>query len=139
MDWFSAPFGKYSVDFVYFIIWPLLLISTLVYVFKRHRIKLPNLKPLIFVCIIFWQVGMLFGGFYSAVWYFDNNAFAGLKSGSNFEFVYYSFVTITTLGYGDIEPVSYLAKWLSVFEACLGLFFISVIIAVLLLKKDSNA
>jgi hypothetical protein len=138
MDWLRAPFGSYWTDFVYFMIWPLLLIATLVYIFKKNRIHIPNFKSVLIVCVVFWQVGMLFGGLYSAVWYFDNNAFIGLKTGGNFEFVYYSFVTITTLGYGDIEPVSYLARWLSVFEACVGLFFISILIAVLISRTDKK-
>lgn len=43
--------------------------------------------------------------------------------------VYFSFVTLTTLGYGDISPVSPAACMLSVSEAVMGQFFLAVLIA----------
>ncbi len=43
--------------------------------------------------------------------------------------MYYSFVTITTLGYGDITPVSELARLLALFEAVLGQLYLVILIA----------
>lgn len=44
-------------------------------------------------------------------------------------FSYYSFVTLTTLGYGDISPVSQAARaWVSV-ESMLGQFYIAIVLA----------
>ena len=42
---------------------------------------------------------------------------------------YYSFVTLTTLGYGDIVPVTRLAKSLSCLEALVGQIFLVAIVA----------
>ncbi len=44
-------------------------------------------------------------------------------------FFYYSFVTLTTLGYGDITPRTELARTLSWFEALVGQLFIAVTLA----------
>jgi len=44
-------------------------------------------------------------------------------------FNYFSFVTITTLGYGDITPQTPLAMTLCQVEAILGQFFIAVLVA----------
>ena len=44
-------------------------------------------------------------------------------------FLYYSFVTLTTLGYGDITPLTPLAKTLSYMEAVTGQIYIAVLIA----------
>ena len=42
--------------------------------------------------------------------------------------VYYSFITLTTVGYGDISPVSSVARGLAVAEAILGqLYLVSVV------------
>jgi len=42
---------------------------------------------------------------------------------------YYSFVTLTTLGYGDITPTSPTAASLAVVEAVIGQIYLAVIIA----------
>jgi len=44
-------------------------------------------------------------------------------------FVYLSFVTIATLGYGDIAPVTPQARSLATLEAIFGTFYVVVIIA----------
>lgn len=44
-------------------------------------------------------------------------------------FVYYSYVTLTTLGYGDITPVSPPARSLSMLEAITGQIYLTVLIA----------
>ena len=43
--------------------------------------------------------------------------------------VYYSFVTMTTLGYGDIVPVSPAARTLAYMEAAMGQIYVAVLIA----------
>ncbi|MEC7838663.1 MAG: ion channel [Chlamydiota bacterium] len=45
------------------------------------------------------------------------------------DFIYYSFTTLTTLGYGDITPVNSVARSLSILEAITGVIFIPVIIS----------
>jgi voltage-gated potassium channel len=44
-------------------------------------------------------------------------------------FIYYSFVTITTLGYGDITPISAAASCYSILEAVVGQLFLVVLIS----------
>lgn len=44
-------------------------------------------------------------------------------------FTYYSFVTLTTLGYGDITPVSNIARTFAWFEAALGQIYLTILIA----------
>ncbi len=45
------------------------------------------------------------------------------------EFIYVSFVTLTTLGYGDVVPVSGTVRTLTYTEACVGQFYIAVLVA----------
>lgn len=45
------------------------------------------------------------------------------------DFTYYSFVTLTTLGYGDMVPVSCQARSLATLEAISGLLTLSVVVA----------
>ena len=43
--------------------------------------------------------------------------------------IYYSFVTLATLGYGDIVPRSEVARGLAIMEAVAGQFYLAVLIA----------
>ena len=44
-------------------------------------------------------------------------------------FLYYSLVTLTTLGYGDITPITYIAGSLAVLEAIFGQLYLVVLVA----------
>ncbi len=44
-------------------------------------------------------------------------------------FIYYSFVTLTTLGYGDIAPITIPAQVFSALEAVIGQLYVAVLIA----------
>ena len=45
------------------------------------------------------------------------------------DMIYFSFTTLTTLGYGDITPVSYTAKMWSITEAMMGVMYLAVMIS----------
>ena len=44
-------------------------------------------------------------------------------------FVYYSFVTLTTMGYGDVLPLSHAARGLATCEAVVGQIYLAVLVA----------
>jgi hypothetical protein len=48
---------------------------------------------------------------------------------SQFLFTYFSFVTIATLGYGDITPLTAAACSLSILEAIIGQIYLVVVVA----------
>ena len=52
---------------------------------------------------------------------------------------YFSFITLTTVGYGDITPVSQLARMLAMLEAMTGTLFVGVLIARLVSLYSSAA
>jgi hypothetical protein len=53
----------------------------------------------------------------------------GTRSMKGFTGFYFSFITLTTVGYGDITPVSRAARWLAAMEAMTGSLYIAVLIA----------
>lgn len=59
-----------------------------------------------------------FNGLEQLVWY-ENFA----------DVAYYSFVTLTTLGYGDISPVVPIARFLVYMEAIVGVFYMAILVA----------
>lgn len=48
------------------------------------------------------------------------------------EMIYYSMVTLTTLGYGDITPIAPLARFMAYMESITGLFYTTVLVASLI-------
>lgn len=63
-------------------------------------------------------------------------AMKGVQAGSWGEnlslMTYFSFVTLTTLGYGDISPVTPVAQVLVVLEAVTGMFYLAIVVASLI-------
>jgi hypothetical protein len=57
------------------------------------------------------------------------NTNAGPRSINGFNGFYFSFITLSTVGFGDITPVSRMARWLAAMEAMTGLLYVAVLIA----------
>ncbi len=53
---------------------------------------------------------------------------SGLAGGSH-AFMYFSFVTLTTLGFGDISPVAPISQTLAWFEAVTGQLYLTILVA----------
>ena len=89
---------------------------------------------------VYFLLGILGSIFFSAINFFTPEAFhfpegvVPLRS----DFIYYSFVTISTLGYGDIIPVSPIAKNFSIFISISGQLYLAMIVALLVGKYISS-
>jgi hypothetical protein len=57
----------------------------------------------------------------------------------SFAVIYYTFVTLTTLGYGDITPAAPLARVLSYLGAIVGQFYIAILVAMVVGQYLSQA
>lgn len=72
----------------------------------------------------------------------DVNSFnfsAAITSILEFEkFIYYSFVTLTTVGYGDITPISSAAKVLTIFLCTAGQLYLTVLVGLIIGKYISR-
>jgi len=84
------------------------------------------------ICI-FLLLGFLWLTFYRIILIFDPDAFrfpaSALDVENGYKIVYYSFTTLTTLGYGDIVPANKFAMTLATSEAIVGLMYSSIFIA----------
>ncbi len=60
--------------------------------------------------------------------------FPGQSAPQFSEYLYFSFVTLTTLGYGDVTPVSHLARSMAVLIAVTGQLYMTILIAMLVGK-----
>lgn len=79
--------------------------------------------------------------FYGGAFNFSNEFLVGAtasESQSMSTFTYFSFVTLSTLGYGDITPINRVAgAWVAV-EAMIGQFYIAIIMARLVSLHAAN-
>jgi len=87
---------------------------------------------LIAAAVVYLLIATMWAYFYSILetvhpgsFHFPDTGVGYLKN----PFVYFSFVTITTLGYGDITPNTGLAASLSMVEAVIGQLYIAVQVA----------
>jgi hypothetical protein len=102
----------------------LLLLAAPVSILRRilghHRII--TSETLAAALCVYLLLGLAFANLYTAIYRWSPDAFRGVDSppGSLSDLVYFSFVTLTTVGYGDILAVSDLPRSLAVTEALLG-------------------
>lgn len=54
------------------------------------------------------------------------------------DFIYFSVITISTVGYGDISPVNWIARLLCIHEILLGYLFIGTLLALLVGKYNPS-
>jgi hypothetical protein len=89
-------------------------------------------------------VGLIYAHLYCIVVSVEPDAFQGNeilvhrlhdRARRHYLLGYFSFITLTTVGYGDLTPVAETAQGLAVLEAITGQFYIAVLLAELLGKR----
>jgi voltage-gated potassium channel Kch len=77
-------------------------------------------------------VGVFFGLFYYVIEQIEPGSFNVSDDFTRVSAIYFSFVTLATLGYGDIVPRSDVARGLAILEGVGGQLFLAVLVARLL-------
>jgi hypothetical protein len=93
----------------------------------RHKVITP--RTLCGALSVYLLAGLAFSFLYQAIDYYDAHAFDGIARDDRAAFAYYSFITLTTTGYGDIVPTARVSRSLAVFEVLMGQIFLVVIVA----------
>lgn len=80
--------------------------------------------------VVYLLVSFVFAMLYHTSYLLDGEqAFKGLGSSDRKEFMYYSLVTLTTVGYGDISPALPFNRSLANLEALIGQLYPAILIA----------
>ena len=96
-------------------------------VFSQGKINIERVQGVI---IVYLLIGMIFCLAYHSIEIISNyQAFHGLAGFQRKEFIYFSFCTITTVGYGDVTPIAPIARSLANLEAFVGQLFPAIFIA----------
>jgi len=93
----------------------------------RHQV---TIEPLLGVVCLFILLGMFFAVRYGAIGRLSGSFFAQGDPATVARCLYYSFTTLTTVGYGDLTAASNLGHTLSVTEALTGQIFLVTVVSV---------
>jgi hypothetical protein len=100
---------------------------TLAFIIKSETVTREVIYAAMLVYLLVAQIWALVYTFLDLI---DPASFSLPQGQSDFLlFEYYSFVTLTTLGYGDITPLTKVAKSFSVLEAVIGQLYLVVVVA----------
>jgi hypothetical protein len=118
---FDSIFGIIFIGYISVLI--------LKHIFKQDDVTLETIYGAIVVYIF---IGLMWVFLYNLTELLHPGSFsvaAILEAESKKALYFFSFVTLTTLGYGDITPLSALARSLAMLEAIVGQMYIAVLIA----------
>ena len=75
-------------------------------------------------------IGLMFAAFFAAIYHFSGDKFFASGEQANTQtFQYFSFTTLTTLGYGDYTAVANSGRSVAVMEALSGQIFLATLVA----------
>ena len=136
LDIYAKLYGDFEVDKLFLVlvrvINSLFIFAALVTINRNiFSVKKVNADTIKGGIAVFFLIGLLWTLLYSIVFILDPNAFS--LSGETLDelnsMFYFSFTTLTTLGYGDITPISSIARTLANLQAITGLMYPSIFIA----------
>ncbi|WP_158247232.1 ion channel [Geothermobacter hydrogeniphilus] len=105
----------------------LLVVSILKFIFQSRRVTLELIHAAV---VVYLLIGLCWTFIYGLIEVMHPGSFSHANpSSSSFAFSYFSFVTLTTLGYGDISPVAQVARSSAILEAIIGQLYLTVLVA----------
>jgi Ion channel len=117
----------------------MLTVAILVRVFEEGKITVHRIQGAV---AAYFLLGVMWSGCYRLVMAFDPGAFnlpAIADEGTLMsKLVYFSFATLTTVGYGDVTAVDTAARSLAMLEALVGQLFPAVLLARLVSMEASH-
>lgn len=112
----------------------LVAVGMLRYVYRSHRLTMDGIFATVVVYVL---IALMFARAYLLLIGLDRGSFALPVPAADraphlleTDLLYFSLVTLATVGYGDILPVSDTARMLAMIEAIVGQFYIAVVVAV---------
>ena len=103
----------------------IVVVQLMKWFFSVEYVNADTIKGGISVYIL---LGLTWTALYRLVYELDPDSFSA-KFGAIWEFIYFSFTTLTTVGYGDITPVSSFAMMLTNLEGMVGPLFLTIFVA----------
>lgn len=113
-------------------IWAGLVLLVTVAVIVRRILRMPmvSLRSIFGAVSAYMIIGLMFASFYAAMSHLDSRPFFANGSQANtMTFQYFSFTTLTTLGYGDFTAAQNAGRAVAMLEALGGQVFLATLVA----------
>jgi hypothetical protein len=127
-------------DGLTFVVLSILAALVLAQVFRQGPITAHRIQGAI---VVYLLLGLIWAAAYEVIYYLFPGAFHMAQGDATLArpiqgLVYYSFITLTTVGYGDITPIHPVARSLAVAEALTGQLYLAILIARLVSMQISS-
>ena len=110
----------------------LILTLPVIIVLRFRRNLYVNVQSVLGAVCIYLVIGIVYANVDSALGHFTGQRFfAEAPVVTSSEFMYFSLVTLSTVGYGDLTPASGVGRALAVSEALMGQLYLVTVIALL--------
>jgi hypothetical protein len=119
-----------SLVFPKFIETVLLVLASLAIVFRILKAPLVTSETIFGALSVYLMIGMFFASADAVLGNFTP-FFVSAGSSTMKDYLYFSFITLSTVGYGDLVPKGNLARTLAVIEAILGQLYLVTVVALL--------
>jgi voltage-gated potassium channel len=91
-----------------------------------------TLQTMFGVLCLYLLIGLVFASAFGAIQDISDKDFFTTLRGERDDFLYFSFSTLTTTGYGDLVPGTDLGRSLSIIEALVGQLYLVTVVAVII-------
>jgi hypothetical protein len=129
----SADFGNDSagvVALMYVLLTPPAIISGVLKQFREEGGV--TIHSMFGVLCLYLLIGLLFAVAYASIQDLGNTSFFTTEHAGRDDFLYFSFSTLTTTGYGDVVAATNLGRSLAITEALIGQLYLVTVVAVII-------
>ncbi len=113
-------------------IWTALLLLVIVVMILRQILaaQTVTLQSIFGAISTYLIIGLMYSALYAAIYFLHKqHFFAGNRTGNSSNFQYFSFTTLTTLGYGDYTAADSGGRAIAMLEAMTGQIFLATLVA----------
>ena len=143
LTWLPLPFDVHGLEFFFFAVALAgCVLGILRFVFRTKRVTIDSIFGAVAAYLL---VAAWFGVVHMLLLQLDPHGYRIPDAAPEApgvvrsDLLYFSLITLVTVGYGDIVPVSPLARMVSAFEGVIGQFYVAAVVAMLVARYISQA
>jgi hypothetical protein len=129
----SGQFGDASagiVAFLYLLLTPPAIVTGVIKQFREEGAV--TIHSMFGVLCLYLLIGLIFGVAYGVVDQLNNSDLFNVSNAGRDDFLYFSYSTLTTTGFGDLVARTDLGRSLAITEALIGQLYLVTVVAVII-------